>query len=62
MFEYEDENGQQAILLSKVSFVTKTTGNTFAIYFAGDSRDKVDVPLEQYTKFMNMLKAWAMKH
>lgn len=63
MFEYEDENGQEAIVLSKVSYVNKTTDiNTFSVYFAGDSRDEVDVPLEQYTKFMNMLKAWTMKH
>lgn len=63
MFEYENEKGQQAILLSKVSFVSKGTDkNYFTVDFAGDARDFVCVSLEQYPKFMNMLKAWAMKH
>ena len=62
MFEYEDENGQGAIVLSKVSYVNKTKDmNIFSVYFVGDNIP-VDVPLEQYTKFMNMLNAWAMKH
>lgn len=60
MFEYEDEEGQQAIVLSKVSFVTKTTNKDYFIVEFKD--DLISVPLEQYTKFMNMLKAWAMKH
>lgn len=60
MFEYEDEEGQQAIVLSKVSFVTKTTNKDYFIVEVKD--DLISVPLEQYTKFMNMLKAWAMKH
>lgn len=34
MFEYEDENGQEAIVLSKVSYVNKTTDiNIFSVYF-----------------------------
>ena len=63
MFEYEDKEGQKAILLSKVSYVFKGTDkNYFTVAFAGDIRDEVDLPIEQYTKFMNMLKAWTMKH
>lgn len=63
MFEYEDKDGQMAIALSNVSYVSKGTGkDSFVVGFTGGNCDFLCVPLEQYTKFMNMLKAWVMKH
>ncbi|WP_109249061.1 hypothetical protein [Lentilactobacillus kefiri] len=63
MFEYEDENLQGAIMLSKVNYVSKGTDKDyFVVGFAGNENNFLYVPLEQYTKFMNMFKAWSMKH
>ncbi|MCT2899668.1 hypothetical protein EFM54_11905 [Lentilactobacillus buchneri] len=63
MFEYETKDGQMAIALCNVSYVSKSTDkNSFVVGFTGGNCDFLYVPLEQYTKFMDMLKAWAMKH
>lgn len=63
MFEYETKNGQFAILLNQVTEVFKGNDkDNFQIALVGTPDYSEDIPLTEYTKFMNTLNAWAMKH